>query len=694
MSTDRPPHPPGSSGIAYAAVPLAILSVVELAAYAPIADVVSTRIWVFQAAGTIALTLLVLLLGKAIRRSTRFLGRDPYPAAEINFAIAILLVAVAHAWFPLRSRSEQLLPWAAEWFRLTLLACTLVAGYVVACRLSRRLSIDHPRLLALMVASLAMVIGFGGAVRGAARADALADLRAPILLAGGAVFASTWVIGLLFRRRYHLLIGLPVLSGLIAMRALLGGQDGWVELAPIPATPADRPPVVFIVLDTFRADALDLREPSVSNTPHLAGLASVSDVYPNAIANGSWTLPGHASLFTGLTLSRHRTDQTAEPGFNPSLSPELATSHEVFARHGYRTVCITANAIVGMGSELARGCQRYNNPTRHWLTRLTSLGLINLVSESPFALQQLLLELTGIDLNANADEIVDLALEEIRGKPRGTYIFINFLDVHAPIYGTGGTDRPSLRSRLLARRDLLLRLFGLAEEAKIWNRHRDTLRAYYDSETRRLDGELGRLFATLEARGWFNEALIVVTSDHGEAFSENLELHSYFSHHSAYEPAVRIPLILKRPSQQTGARPIRRTQQIDVLPTLLDVVALPQVEGLDGRSVAEPALEPAITEWYRRPGEQSFPYLPHNRIGVYHDRFKYVMEGDGTEHLYDLELSPYEQVDVLDEHRQLAARLRSQAQESTKKPGPDPSVSGKPIDPRLMEQLRALGYAK
>ena len=118
------------------------------------------------------------------------------------------------------------------------------------------------------------------------------------------------------------------------------------------------------------------------------------------------------------------------------------------------------------------------------------------------------------------------------------------------------------------------------------------------------------------------------------------------------------------------------------------------MEGLDGRSVAEPAPEPAITEWYRRAGGGSFPYLPHNRIGLYHDRFKYVMEGDGTEHLYDLERSPYEQVDVLHEHRQLAARLRSQAEELTKKPEPHPSVSGKPIDPRLMEQLRALGYAK
>jgi len=186
----------------------------------------------------------------------------------------------------------------------------------------------------------------------------------------------------------------------------------------------------------------------------------------------------------------------------------------------------------------------------------------------------------------------------------------------------------------------------------------------------------------------------VVTSDHGEAFSENSELHSYFSHHSAYEPAVRIPLIAKYPGQRTGARPVRRTQQIDVLPTLLDAVDLPQIEGLDGRSVAEPASEPAITEWYRRAGGGSFPYLPHNRIGLYHDRFKYVMEGDGTEYLYDLELSPYEQVDVLDEHRQLAARLRSRAAERTERPESDPSLSEKPIDPRLLEQLRALGYAE
>jgi arylsulfatase A-like enzyme len=326
--------------------------------------------------------------------------------------------------------------------------------------------------------------------------------------------------------------------------------------------------------------------------------------------------------------------------------------------------------------------------------RLTPLGLVGLLSESPFALQQLLLELTGIDVNANADEIVALALQELGEEPRGTYVFMNFLDVHAPIYRMTGSLKPPLRSRLLMRRDLFLRLFGLVSEAEVWNRHRDALLAYYRAETRQLDEALGRLFETLERRGWFDQALIVVTSDHGEAFTENSELQSYFSHHSAYEPAVRIPLIVKHPGQRRGARPTRRTQQIDVLPTILDAVGLPQPEGIDGRSVSETVAEPAITEWYRRLGESSFPYLPHNRIGLYHDRFKYVIEGNGAEYLYDLELSPYEEVDVHHEHPQLVARLRAQAEELIEKSEADPSSSRKPIDPGLREQLRAMGYVE
>jgi arylsulfatase A-like enzyme len=694
MSADEPAREIASGRIRYAAVPLAILSAVEIAAFAPLREIASPRIWLVQAAGAVALVFVVCLLGEIIRRFTPRRRRHPASAAELSLAIAILLVAFAHTWIPLQTRWERLFPGLRGGFGVAVFICALAAGYAGARAISRRLGVESPRLLAVAVAGVAVLIGIGGAVRSAVEAGALAALRVPILASGGAVLIATCAIGSISRRWYPLLIGLPVVAGLIAMRALVGSEDGWAELAPAPERPTESAPVVFIVLDTFRADALDLRNPAVSNTPSLARLAEVSDVFPDAIANASWTLPGHASLFTGMTLSRHRTDRTSEPGFNPSLPPELLTSHQLFARHGYRTICIVANGIVGMGTELARGCQRYNNPSRHWLTRLTPLGLLSLVGDSPFAFQQLLLELTGLDVNSNADEIVDLALPELSGEPRGIYLLLNFLDVHGPIYRTDGLAIPSIRSRLSMRRDLVLRLFGLLSEAELWTRHRETLRAYYDSETRWLDQELGRLLTALEERGWFDEVMIVVTSDHGEAFSENPELYSYFSHHSAYEPAVRIPLIVKHPGQSRGSRPVRRAQQVDVLPTLLDMVGLPHVEGLDGRSVTAPASGPAITEWYRRLEGESFPYLPHNRIGLYHDRFKYVIEGDGSEHLFDLDRSPYEEVDVLQQNRELAAELRSQAEELTKRPELDPSRLAKPIDPRVLDQLRALGYAK
>jgi arylsulfatase A-like enzyme len=694
MRIGNPSRESGWERIAHAAIALAVLAVVEMVAYAPSRDLASFRVWSLQAGGTLLLIGATFLLGEMLRRILAVPGSRRVSGAEVNLAIAILLVAVVHSWTLVQSRWEQLQPWAPSWVHLGSFTCALAIGYALARELSRRAGLDRLRFLVIVVASLATLIGVGGAIRDAVGANALAHLRMPILLSGGTVFVATVAIGLLLRRRHPMLIGLPAISGLLVMRALAGDADGWIELAPGPGARAGGPPVVFVVLDTFRSDALDLRDPAVSDTPNLASLAGVADVSPNAVANGSWTLPGHASLFTGLTLSRHRTDRTLEPAFSTFLPPELPTSHELFAQHGYRTSCIVANGIVGMGSQLARGCQRYRNPSRHWLTNLSLLGLVNLATESRFAMQQLLLEATGIDFNAGGHEIVDLALRELGDEPRGTYLLLNFLDVHGPIFGVDAQMGPSLRSRLLMRWDLIRRTLGLIGEDELWNRHRDTLRAYYDAEVRELDAELGTLFAALEERGWFDEALLVVTSDHGEAFSENAKLPSYFSHHSAYEPAVRIPLIVKRPGQREGSRPVRLIQQVDVLPTLLEVAGLPRVQGLDGRSLNAPAPGPAITEWYRRSPDEGFPYLPHNRIGVYHGPFKYVVEGDGAEYLYDLERSPFEGVDVLREHPELAARLRSTVEAVIRRSESNPARSEAPIDPGLMDQLRALGYAK
>ena len=85
---------------------------------------------------------------------------------------------------------------------------------------------------------------------------------------------------------------------------------------------------------------------------------SEADVYTHAISNASWTLPGHASIFTGQPLGRHRTDFTAQPGFHASLPADLPTVHQIFKANGYQTFCVAADNVLSPATGLLRGCQR------------------------------------------------------------------------------------------------------------------------------------------------------------------------------------------------------------------------------------------------------------------------------------------------------------------------------------------------
>jgi arylsulfatase A-like enzyme len=544
--------------------------------------------------------------------------------------------------------------------------------------------------LVSVTALLALAAAASAAVRGAGRTGELSSVRLAIPVA----FALLATAAALLTAR----LGAARLLGAVAVVALavvgqrlwIGNPHGWMQGAPPPraAPPPGAPPVIFIVLDTFRADALQL-DPG-GRTPSLARLAAHADVFPDVIANASWTLPGHASLFTGLLLAHHRTDQTDEPGFSSRLAPGIPTLHQLLGRRGYRTTCITANGIVGLTSGLARGCQRYRNPGRIWLMALLPWEVLDHTLASVTGFTDLVLDFGGVNVNAEAREIVDDALGALPEDPTGQYLFLNFLDVHGPLRPRGDVS-PSARRRLDL--DTLRLMLGLLDQSGWWERNRLTLRADYDAQTRSLDAELGRLFDALERRGWLGPAALVVASDHGEGFDENPGRVGYFGHHSAFEPSVRVPLLVKRPGQEVPSRRAGPVQQIDVLPTLLAAVGLPAPPVLDGASLLDgaPRHRP-ITEWYARRGAGDFPFFPYDRQAIYEGRFKFVREGDGRISLFDLAASPYETEDVTSAHPELSARLAAALDQALRASGPSERAPG--ADPALDEQLRALGYAE
>ena len=666
--------------------PLAVLAGVEVFALGPRLAWSNPRIWLAQLLGISIVALLIWLATLLIERGLRLVGRRT-SGLDVALWLLVVVVGCAQAWELAGTR----LPVPGKPLQLLTLVGILSIGFVLIRVVGNRLGRDPRGLWLGFAALLAGLILFQAARQNLHWSGGYASAK-PALIGLVGVYALLSVLVLLWgSARRALWASALLLLGVLSVRATTTNAFELHATEKADSSAGSGPPVLLIVLDTFRADAVDLSRETGSTTPNLARFASEADVYTHAISNASWTLPGHASIFTGQPLARHRTDFTTVPGFHASLPPELPTAQQIFKAKGYRTSCVAANGVLSPPTGLLRGCQRFCHPSREWFTSTLPLRLGFMVSQSRLArrgISLLLVEMTGLYPNARANEIVDQAIEEIQGEPRPLYVFLNFMDTHPP-YPT--TDATPFLARLSYRRDLLLMLAGRSSYEGFAEPYADLLRASYREQVEQLDRELGRLFDSLRQRGWYDKMLIVVTADHGHAFWENTEIKSYCDHQGAYEPVVRIPLMVKHPGQHQGAVFHHYVQQVSILPALLKTAGLPPLPGEEnGGLEADAARGPIVTEWYPLTRGDSH-FLPWTRFGVYKDRYKFVMENQTHESMFDLQQGPYESVNVIDREPQLASELRRELTASLDQAA-QKQGTGAQKNPDVEEQLRALGY--
>ncbi len=706
----------------------ALLAAAEMLLMAPREDLLSVRVWwaVLLTHGVVALGVVVVALvadavwgilsrSGVVRREGRTTGdwgaREGGPSdwglsdwglSDWGLALTALVAGFSHGWPVVKGPLEEALGRP--------LALGALVVVVVCCfwLLRRRPGMRSWQLVLPMVCAFAAALGYY-LLR--ARPLGLAAHPLPASLTGISLFVLLVVvlIGRAQRRRNASLIALlfsMVFWVRLSAPAPHAPVVGEAEAAPTSgAAPAVRAPVLLIVIDTLRADALDLDGGAAGRTPHLARLAAESDVFTRAVANASWTLPTHASLFTGLRVSRHRVDMTSADGYGSRLDASLPTLHERLAGWGYATSCITANGIVGPASGLTRGCARYRHPGRAWTLQTAPLRLWYALTPSarPALEEQLMTQTTGLRRHATAGEVLGFALEELAEAREPAYLFLNLMDVHKPYPAAPEISTGKNISVLL---DLMGVLVGLRDPEEFDRRHAEWARRSYLAQVSRLDDALGAFFAELREGGLYEEALIVVTADHGEAFFENPDLPLYYDHHGAYEPAVRIPLIVKRPGGQAGRRFGHLVEQAEIAPTVLALAA--EGPGSEDPGSDDPGSEGlfdadseaiALTEWNPHPIPGAMSTLPVQRIGLYRDGYKLVLEGDWRgaprTRLFDLERGPFEGFEVSAGDPGPAEALRSELLEILGREWASGAALGsgeEEPDPELLETLRSLGY--
>lgn len=403
------------------------------------------------------------------------------------------------------------------------------------------------------------------------------------------------------------------------------------RIADEPRTP--RPNILLVSIDTLRADAMSAYGGPAA-TPAFDGLAARGALFLAAVAPSSWTLPSHASLFTGLLPSRHRLWGSRDSAMSRRIPDDIPTLAQALRDHGYTTQATTGGAFVSALPGLARGFDRFNEA-------VTWSGGKDLPSVEARAVLQL-----------------EMAREPF-------FQFVHTYSVHSPYGSSPAPDPGTYRDDAVA------------------------AKAHYLAGVTYTDSLLEALFATLDRRGLRERTVIVVTSDHGEEFADH-HPGTFIDGHgqSVFEELLHVPLAIAGPFILPGSRVHEPISLCDLAPTLLQLAGAPPLPASDGLSLVETlregfgvAARVILAESASEP-----PQRKAARLGM----AKLILTLPDDFQLFDLHGDPGERMPLADPAQ--VARLRPALEGLAAEPPPLEASAGANPDPRNLEQLRALGY--
>lgn len=470
-------------------------------------------------------------------------------------------------------------------------------------------------------------------------------------------------------------------------------HDALADLTP--DTVAHPYNVLLISIDTARRDHFSCYGYGHATTPNLDAFANTSGLlYTNCSSVSNWTLPSHASMLSGLYPRSHGA---------------RFLSFEEAAEAGYGGPRMQMNAEIPPHTKLASSCVTLPEVLHHVGYR-TGAILANYTFLDPrFGLDQ------GFDLydarKADGDrpyrdamEIVDDAIGWIREQAGTPYfLFLNLMEPHVPYipperfahrFAAAQAENDLLASWSWsiyhqAERDVMAAGEPLPENL------RASFEAWYDGELAFADEQIARLFAWLREEGGFDETLIIVTADHGESFGE----HQLVGHgNGMYNPEVAIPLILKLPHDlRRGEVLDDPVQQVDLMPTVLEVLELPLDLPLQGVSLLRPTPDRAmIAEVFAHHPMLPvyWPHLKHAERMIVRGPLKFIEYFDGRRELFDLSRDPQERNDLADTQPQDAGRLQSALRQWMNQTPISGNHKLAPLDPAALRDLHTLGYVQ
>jgi arylsulfatase A-like enzyme len=429
-----------------------------------------------------------------------------------------------------------------------------------------------------------------------------------------------------------------------------------------------KPNILIFVMDTQPVRNLTCYGFAKNTSPNLQRIADEGLVYENHYVTGGWTMPSHASLFTGKYQCGHGAGVQHE-----FLSNKFPTMAEILNEQGYQTIGFSNNSWVNQDeTNIARGFS-------HWVMIPRPKG-----KNAQIGPEDDFIPGTNVDSGAATTiERVTKWLEDGRDQRKPFFMFINCIEPHLRVWAP-----EPFRSQFLlpnvnqkharsVNQDEFAERLGLVPDRADGHMSLldwDVLKSLYDGETAYLDSRMGILFDDMRARNLLDETLLVVISDHGDL----LDRRGYMGHHlSLFDDLVHTPLIVRLPGiVPQGKRFAGFVQICDVFPTLLDLLEIKSdklASEMHGVSMTptwkgELVRDFVMSEYQKgiQPVERGLRVKPDFdyrrwlrrfktiRIG----QFKYHWYSDGSDMLFDLEKDPGEKRNIIGEHGDMACEMR------------------------------------
>ncbi|HUT52327.1 MAG TPA: sulfatase [bacterium] len=444
-----------------------------------------------------------------------------------------------------------------------------------------------------------------------------------------------------------------------ALTALgMGGMNDGGPARPMsrPANPfvADpRPSVIIISIDTLRADHLGAYGYQRGTSRNIDRLARESTLFLRCYAQSSWTPSSVGSLFTSLYPEQHGSfgkDEVTLPAENVTLA-------EVLRGAGYQTAAFSSSPFIHPDFGFGQGFMEF-----------------------------------GFDPAENAGNLNALVLEWLGRRTREPFfLYVMYFDPHfsytppasyRELFHNGPDGKPLWDPARVTRID---NLFDL--NATVGRETFEYLKSEYDGEIAYADAEAGKLLQALKDAGILDRAIVVLTADHGEEFLE----HGGFGHgNTLYQEVLHVPLLIMAPGFAPGAVMGETVRQIDVMPTLLEMLGVALPHPVEGRSLLGGELG-------GRPVFSASRHLFHEG-----EIWRSLSEGnlkiivahhpDRVE-LYDLAADPEEQRNLAGEDPEMLKKMTEEFIACRRAMLPSNLKSGAAVHPdRTNELLKSLGY--